>query len=282
MESNIFWQKFKKNKLACLSLFIIIFVVLMSILAPFYTKYEPSDIDLNYIRQGPSKEHILGADDLGRDIFTRLAYGGRVSIAVALSSMLVQILIGVTLGSIAGFFGGKIDRLITMLIDTIMCFPFFVIAVALSMVLGGSVKSLIIIIGVLTWPGVARIVRGEVLTLKEDDYILAAHALGLSKSEILISHVLPNIMSPILVSSTLSIANGILSEASLSFLGLGVQPPEPSWGNMLVGAQNMDILKNQWWQWMPAGFMVLIVVLSINFLGDALRDAFDPKYKVGG
>ena len=275
----MFIRKFLKNKLAVIGIITITIMIVLSVGAPIFTKYNISQTDLYNIRCAPNSEHILGTDDLGRDVFSRLLYGGRISIAVGVAAMALQLIIGVTLGSIAGYFGGIIDKIIMRIIDIIMCFPFFVIAIALAAVLGGSIINLILIIGLLMWPNIARIVRGEILSLKENDYIMAAKALGLSSLEIIIHHLLPNVMSSILVASTLSIANGILLEASLSFLGLGVKPPNPSWGNMLVSAQNMAILQNEWWLWIPAGTMVVLIVLSINFLGDGLRDAFDPKLK---
>ena len=163
------------------------------------------------------------------------------------------------------------------MVDIIMCFPFFVIAVALAAVIGGSIWNLILIIGMLMWPGIARIVRTEVLTIRDNEYIMAAKALGFSPVQIIVKEVLPNVFSSILVASTLAVANGILMESTLSFLGLGVRPPAPSWGNMLVAAQNMAVLKNQWWMWIPAGAAVVLMVLAINFLGDGLRDALDTR-----
>ena len=167
--------------------------------------------------------------------------------------------------------------MIMRMVDIIMCFPFFVIAVALAAVIGGSIWNLILIIGMLMWPGIARIVRTEVLTIRDNEYIMAAKALGLSPVQIIVKEVLPNVFSSILVASTLAVANGILMESTLSFLGLGVRPPAPSWGNMLVAAQNMAVLKNQWWMWIPAGAAVVLMVLAINFLGDGLRDALDTR-----
>lgn len=236
-----------------------------------------SQTDLRNLRSGPSAAHLLGTDDLGRDIFARLLYGGRVSIAVGVASMLLQMAIGVTLGAAAGYFGGVTDKVIMRMVDIIMCFPFFVIAVALAAVIGGSIWNLILIIGMLMWPGIARIVRTEVLTIRDNEYIMAAKALGLSPVQIIVKEVLPNVFSSILVASTLAVANGILMESTLSFLGLGVRPPAPSWGNMLVAAQNMAVLKNQWWMWIPAGAAVVLMVLAINFLGDGLRDALDTR-----
>ena len=258
-------------------LIIVVSFVFLSLFAPLFTDYTVSQTDLRNLRSGPSAAHLLGTDDLGRDIFARLLYGGRVSIAVGVASMLLQMAIGVTLGAAAGYFGGVTDKVIMRMVDIIMCFPFFVIAVALAAVIGGSIWNLILIIGMLMWPGIARIVRTEVLTIRDNEYIMAAKALGLSPVQIIVKEVLPNVFSSILVASTLAVANGILMESTLSFLGLGVRPPAPSWGNMLVAAQNMAVLKNQWWMWIPAGAAVVLMVLAINFLGDGLRDALDTR-----
>lgn len=278
--TEISFRKFKKNKLAVVGVFIIAALVLLSICAPLLTDYTISQTDLFNIKMAPNSEHILGTDDLGRDVFTRLLYGGRVSIIVGIASMTVQLVIGVIMGAIAGYFGGIAEKIIMRIIDVIMCFPFFVIAVSVAAVVGPGVKNLIIIIGFLMWPNIARIVRAEILALKENDYIMAAKAMGLSSFEIIKSHILPNIMSPILVAATLAIANGILTEASLSFLGIGVKLPQPSWGNMLIAAQNIGTLQREWWLWIPAGSLIILMVLSINFVGDGLHDALDPKTRL--
>ena len=270
-------RRFFRNKLAVAGLIVVTSFVFLSICAPLFTQYDVSQTDLRNLRSAPSASHLLGTDDLGRDIFARLLYGGRISIAVGVASMLLQMAIGVTLGAVAGYFGGAVDKVVMRIVDIIMCFPFFVIAVALAAVIGGSIWNLILIIGMLMWPGIARIVRAEVLTIRENEYVAAAKALGLSPVQIIVQEVLPNVVSSVLVASTLAVANGILMESTLSFLGLGVRPPAPSWGNMLVVAQNMAVLKNQWWMWIPAGAAVVLMVLSINFLGDGLRDALDAR-----
>lgn len=277
---QIFIKKFMKNKLAVAGSIVIVVFVIMSVCAPLFAKYEPNATDLLNIRSAPDHTHILGTDDLGRDIFSRLLYGGRVSIAVGVASMMLQIIIGVTIGVIAGYFGGIVDKIIMRIVDIIMCFPFFVIAIALAAVIGGSITNLVLIIGMLMWPVITRIVRGEVLVTKQNEYILAAKALGFNTFEIIVHDIIPNIISAILVSSTLCIAQGILMEATLSFLGLGVNPPTPSWGNMLVAAQNMSVLSHKWWMWIPAGMAVVLIVLSVNFVGDGLRDALDVETNV--
>lgn len=278
--TEISFRKFKNNKLAVIGVFIILILVLLSVCAPLLTDYTISETDLFNIKMAPNSEHILGTDELGRDVFARLIYGGRVSIVVGVASMTLQLVIGVIMGAIAGYFGGIAEKIIMRIIDVIMCFPFFVIAISVAAVVGPGVNNLIIIIGFLMWPNIARIVRAEILSLKENDYIMAAKAMGLSSFEIIKSHILPNIMSPILVASTLAIANGILTEASLSFLGIGVKLPQPSWGNMLIAAQNIGTLQREWWLWIPAGSLIILMVLSINFVGDGLRDALDPKTRL--
>ena len=277
---DIVWMKLKKNKLALASIVILTLFIILSVLAPVIAPYEIDEIDLDNIEAAPSTEHILGTDDLGRDVLSRIMHGGRVSLTVGIVASIMQITIGVSLGAIAGYFGGIVDSVIMRIVDIIMCFPFFIIAIAMAAVLGPSMSNIIIIVGILYWTRVARIVRAEVLSLKEREYVESAKAFGLNSWEIIISHILPNVMAPVLVYATLAIANGILTEASLSFLGMGVKPTIPSWGNMLSAAQSMRVLKSKWWMWMPPGTMVLLTVLSINFLGDGLRDALDPKLKV--
>ncbi|WP_392486274.1 oligopeptide ABC transporter permease [Haloimpatiens sp. FM7315] len=269
----------KKNILATIGLTIIVLLIVISILAPYITKYNPNANDLYNMYSPPSKEHILGTDEVGRDVFSRLVYGGRVSLLVGFSAMLVQLILGIILGMVSGYFGGFIDKIIMMVVDIIMCFPFFVVAITIAAIVGPSIWNLICIIGFLSWPGIARIIRAEILSLKKNDYIMAAKAMGLNDGEIIINHLMPNVISPIIVAATLAIAEAILSEAALSFLGMGVRPPMPSWGNILSAAKNVTTLQRQWWLWIPAGVMVIIVVVSINFVGDGIRDYLDPINK---
>lgn len=277
---SIAWRRFRRNKLAMFGMLVIVILIIFSLLAPFISHYDPNEIDLYKIESSPEGTHWLGTDELGRDMFSRLLYGGRVSLAVGIFASLAEIAIGVSLGSVAGFYGGAVDSVIMRITDIIMCFPFFVVAIALAAMVGPSMTNLIFIIAILEWTKIARIVRAEILSLKNRDYIKAARSLGLGNIRIIIEHVLPNTFASIMVFSTLAIANGILTEAALSFLGLGVRPPQPSWGNMLAAAQSMRVLQYEWWMWIPPGMMVFITVISINFLGDGLRDALDPKLKV--
>jgi peptide/nickel transport system permease protein len=277
---HVILTRFLKNKLAAIGFCLLIIFVLAAIFAPFLSGYGRDTIDLMNIESQPSLRHLFGTDELGRDVFTRLLYGGRISLGIAVSATVLQLLIGVTLGCISGFYGGWIDNAIMRIVDTIMCFPFFVIAITVAALAGPSVWNVILIIGLLQWTGVARIVRAEILSIKQSEFIEAARAMGLNSFEIIINHLLPNTLSPVIVNATLAVAQGILMEAGLSFLGLGVKQPEPSWGNILSAAQSMRVLQYEWWLWIPAGVLVFLSVLSINFVGDGLRDALDPKMNI--
>ena len=273
-------KRFLKNKLAVIGLVILTIFVLAAVFAPFITSFDRDSIDLMNIESAPNSLHILGTDELGRDVFTRLLYGGRVSLGVALCATVIQLLIGVSLGCISGFYGKWVDNIVMRVVDTVMCFPFFVIAITIAALFGASVWNIILIIGCLQWTGVSRIVRAKILSLKQSEFIEAARAMGLSSFEIISKHLLPNVLSPIIVNATLNVANGILMEAGISFLGLGVKQPRPSWGNMLSAAQSMRVLQYEWWLWIPTGLLVFLSVLCINFVGDGLRDALDPKMKI--
>jgi peptide/nickel transport system permease protein len=262
---RVILTRFLKNKLAAIGFCLLIIFVLAAIFAPFLSGYGRDTIDLMNIESQPSLKHLFGTDELGRDVFNRLLYGGRISLGIAVSATVLQMLIGVTLGCISGFYGGWIDNAIMRIVDTIMCFPFFVIAITVAALAGPSVWNVILIIGLLQWTGVARIVRAEILSIKQSEFI---------------NHLLPNTLSPVIVNATLAVAQGILMEAGLSFLGLGVKQPEPSWGNILSAAQSMRVLQYEWWLWIPAGVLVFLSVLSINFVGDGLRDALDPKMNI--
>lgn len=276
---EISFKRLVKNKLAVFGFVVLMLLIVVSVLAPLIAPYDRDATDLKALYNSPSGEHWLGTDELGRDTFTRLVYGGRVSLMVGLVSTSISITIGIVLGSVAGFFGKKADTVIMRIVDMFMCFPFYVIAITMAAILGPSIWNVMIISGVLGWTSIARLVRAEIMTIKQREFIEAARALGLNSREIIVRHMLPNILSVIVVYATLGIANGILTEAGLSFLGLGVKQPQPSWGNMLSAAQSLKALNNYWWLWVPPGILVCVTVLSINFLGDGLRDALDPKLK---
>jgi peptide/nickel transport system permease protein len=273
---KIVFRKLLRNRLAITGTVILAILTILSLLAPVLAQWDKNKIDLFSIEAPPSAEHLLGTDELGRDVLSRLLYGGRVSIMVGVCATLVQVSIGILLGMTAGFFGRTVDSIIMRMCDIVMCFPFYAIAISLAALLGANVWNVVFIVGALNWTGVARIVRAETLSLRSREFIDAARALSLNSFEIIWRHILPNVLGPIIIYATLGIATGVLSEASLSFLGLGVKPPQPSWGNMLSAAQNMRILSSEWWMWIPPGAMVFLLVLSINFVGDGLRDALDP------
>jgi peptide/nickel transport system permease protein len=252
-------------------------LTLFSLIGPFFSPFDRDEVEVEKIQDPPGDGHILGTDELGRDIFVRLAHGGRVSLSVGIIAMLIQLVIGVSLGSVAGFYGGIYDNLIMRITDVIMCFPFFVIALSVAALTGPSFRNVILIIGLLRWPSMARVVRSGILALKNTEFIDAARALGLTQPEIIFRHLLPNSLGPIIVAGTLNVAYAVLLEASLSFLGLGIAPPQPSWGTMLSAAQSMSILQRCWWIWIPPGLMVLSVVLSINFIGEGLSDIFGTQ-----
>lgn len=272
-------KRLLKNKLAVFGMIILGILIITAIFAPVISTYDRDQTDLENTYKAPSAKHILGTDQLGRDVLTRLIYGGRVSLSVGLISTTISVIVGVILGASAGYYGKTIDNVIMRIVDIFMCFPFFVIAITMAAIMGPSIWNVMIISGLLNWTQIARIVRAEVMSIRQREFIEAARALGLTSKEIIVKHIMPNILAVIIVYATLGIARGILSEAGLSFLGLGVKQPQPSWGNMLAAAQSLRSLRFHWWLWVPSGVLVFITVLSINFLGDGLRDAFDPKLK---
>jgi peptide/nickel transport system permease protein len=274
-----FWRRFRGHKPAVVGSLLLMLFVAAALLAPVVSPFGRDDIDLDNLEAAPAGAHLLGTDDLGRDVFTRLLHGARVSLGVGLAATVLQVGLGVLLGALAGYYGRRVDTAIMRLVDVIQCFPFFVVAISIAAVLEPSLWNAVLIIGLLQWTGVARVVRAEILSLRQQEFMEAARALGLTGGEIIRRHILPNTLVPIIVYATLGIANGILLEAGLSFLGLGVKQPEPSWGNMLTAAQNMQVLQTEWWLWLPPGLLVFLTVLSINFVGDGLREALDPKLK---
>jgi peptide/nickel transport system permease protein len=268
--------RFFKHKLAVLGLIIFTLLVLMAIFAPLIAPQDPLEVGYDFEAK-PSSEHLLGTDQVGRDVFSRLIYASRISLTVGLGAVSIYVIIGTILGAIAGYVGKWADMIIMRITDVFMSFPFLMVILVLVSVMGPSLFNIILVLGVLGWPPIARLVRGSVLSLKQMDYVKAGVALGYTAPKILINHILPNALAPILVNATFGIASAIITEASLSFLGMGVQPPTASWGNMLTEAQSLTVLANQPWLWVPPGLMIILAVLSINFMGDGLRDAVDPK-----
>lgn len=270
-------RRFMRHKMAMAGLIALTILIILAVFAPVFTKYSPIEVNLQDRFQPPSWDHPFGTDGAGRDVFSRTLYGGRVSLSVGLVAVAISASIGVVVGSIAGYFGGKVDMALMRLTDMILTFPQLVIIITMVAILGPSIYNVMIVIGLLSWPRFARLTRGEFLTLREKEFVKAARSLGASSRSIIFGHVLPNSVSPIIVAMTLDVATAILLEASLSFLGLGVQAPTPSWGNMLRDAQTLSTLENHPWMWVPPGVMIALAVLSINFIGDGLRDALDPR-----
>ncbi|MGE3796894.1 MAG: ABC transporter permease [Thermomicrobiales bacterium] len=271
-----FWRRLARHRVAVASLIFLAFMGLAALLTPYLSPYDPYAMSLGDGGKTPSLQHPLGTDKLGRDTLTRVFVGGRVSIAVALSAVAISSSLGTALGLIAGFRGGWIDAVIMRVTDIFMAFPLFVLLIVLVSLLGSSALNVVLILGFFSWMGVARLVRGQVLSVMNEAYIEAATSTGAKSGQLLLRHVLPNSYIPIVVASTLGVANAMLSEAALSFLGLGIQPPTPSWGNMLNSAQSLQVLVNEPWVWIGPGAAIALTVLSINFLGDGLRDALDP------
>jgi peptide/nickel transport system permease protein len=274
------WRKFRRHKMAIIACFVLAILGLAAIFAPLITKYSYFGQDLVHTLQSPRHGHWFGTDGLGRDEFTRVIYGGRISLMVGLTVAVSAGVIGGTLGSLAGYYGGWLDNLLMRVTDLFLSLPFLVVLLMFSKFLGGSVLDIIIILSLFFWMYDARIVRGVFLSLKEKEYVEAARASGASNKRIIFYHMLPNVMGPIIVNVTLGVAAAILTESALSFLGFGVLPPTPTWGNMLDDAQGFTVTA-PWLVWFP-GLAILVTVLAVNFLGDGLRDALDPHQKLVG
>jgi peptide/nickel transport system permease protein len=275
-------QKFLKNKLAMISLIFLFIVAVLSVLAPYIMTADISRINIGEMGLKPSGEHWLGTDKSGRDVFTRLLYGGRISLLVGLSCTLFVIFIGTVIGSIAGYFGGAVDNLLMRFTDLVLNFPFLVFVIVINAILFGvgivnSVWVLIGVISLLSWGGIARIVRSKILAEKENEYIIAAVSIGCSPAKVIIKHLLPNVLSTIIVQATITFATMIVIESALSYLGFGVPQEIPSWGNMLNSAREPDVLQFKLWIWVPPALIITLTILSINFIGEGLKDALNPK-----
>lgn len=276
-DNNRALNKFTNNKLAVLGAIIFSLILFGSVFAPFLSPYNPGSIDVLNKLEPPSLSHVFGTDQLGRDVFTRVLYGGRISILVGLGSALGAAFIGVLIGCYTGYKGGWIDKIFMRISETFMSFPRMILVLMLVSILGQSLMNLIIVFVLTGWGPVYRMVRSQMLSIREEEYVQALRAFGLNDFVISYKHMLPNAVAPILVNITLSTAMFILQETSLSFLGLGVPPNIPTWGNILNVAQDLSILKENWWIWLPVGLVISTFVLSINFIGDGLRDATDPS-----
>lgn len=268
------WRRFRRHRLALIGLFLLVVFYLSVIFAAQIAPYHPNQIDLEAVRQGPSWRHLMGTDALGRDTFSRVLHGGRVSLAVGLGAALSGGILGVAVGAIAGYFGAWVDNLLMRVADLFLALPFLAVAMMLSVAFQGGMRDIVIILAILFWMPVARIVRGMFLSIKEKEYVEAARASGAGPFRIITRHMLPNSLGPIIVNVTLGIAFAILAESTLSFFGFGIKAPAATWGNMLSGARE-SLVSEPWLAWFP-GMMILLTVLSVNFVGDGLRDALDP------
>lgn len=272
---KIIWHRFKKNPLSVAGLVIIAFLAMIAILAPVISPYEPTKINVHNVLSPPSSEHLFGTDELGRDVLSRMIWGARISLMVGFIAVGIAITIGTIVGSISGYYGGKIDAVLMRFVDMMLAFPTFFLILAVIAIVEPSISTIMIVIGLTGWMDVARLVRAEFLTLKERDFVLAARAIGASDLRVMFRHIIPNALSPVFVAATFGIAGAILVESGLSFLGLGVQPPDPSWGNILTSGK--DNITVAWWLSLFPGLAILITVLSYNLVGEGLRDAIDPR-----
>ena len=270
-------RRFRRHRLAVFGSLVIIGLSLVAIFAPIIARQDPYYQDYSALKSPPTREHILGTDALGRDVWARLVFATRVSLSVGLVAVFIYTLIGTVLGSIAGYFGGVVDTTIMRLTDVVMTFPLLIIIITVVALVGPSLYNIMGVIGLLAWPSICRLVRGQFLSLREEEFVTAARCLGTPNSRIILRHVMPNCVGPITVAATFGMAGAILTEAGLSFLGLGVPPPQSSWGQMLTDAQKLSILEGMPWLWVPPGLMIALTVLCINFAGDGLRDALDPR-----
>jgi peptide/nickel transport system permease protein len=269
--------RFKRNRPAVVASFVLTVIVVLAAFAPAVERYPFDQMQLRSRSQPPSAEHWLGTDRVGRDVWSRTVHGARVSLVVGFAATGIAVLIGVTLGSLAGFHGGLVETIIMRAVDVLMTFPPIIIMLTLAAFAPRGLWVIVLIIGALSWPGIARLVRGQFLSLKEQEFVSAARAIGNSGPRVMLVHILPNALPPLMAMISFGIGNAILTEAGLSFLGLGVPPPAPSWGTMLEAARNLDILRNLPWTWMPPAAMTVITVLCVNFIGDGLRDATDAR-----
>ena len=269
-------KRFCHHKAAVVCLVILAVLIGMAVLAPVIAPYEPTK-PTGKFSQPPTAEHILGTDKIGRDMYSRILYAMRVSLLVGFLATLISTAVGVILGLVSGYFGGAVDKAIMSFTDMVMSFPYILLVLVAAAIFQPGMWSIVLILGFVDWPGVARLVRGNVLSLRETNFIKSDIAAGMPRRYILFSEILPNTVAPVLVFATSVFALSILDEAALSFLGMGVQKPTPSLGNILEGAESLSVLTDKPWLWVPAGVVIILLVVCINFVGDALRDAFDPR-----
>ena len=274
------WRRFRRNRLGMIALLLLLTLAAIAILASVIAPYSPTAVDTKAFGQPPSLTHILGTDRSGRDVLSRLMHGARVSLSVGVVAVSIYLVIGITLGSLAGYRRGLTDAIIGRATDMVMSFPSLIIILAVVPIVGRSPLNIMIVIGLLNWPAVTRLVRGEFLSLREREFTLAARGIGARDRRIIFRHILPNIAGPLVVLASFGMADAMIVEAGLSVLGLGIQPPDASWGGDLQAATDVGVLTLKPWLWMAPGGAIAIAVLSINFIGDGLRDALDPRANV--
>lgn len=276
---NYVLRRFLRHRLAVAGVVVLILLILVAIFAPVIAPHPPNFIDPTAMDDAPTKAHLLGLDQVGRDVLSRLIFASRISLSVGVVAVGIYVMIGTLLGCLAGYYQGAVDVILTRLADMVLSFPQIMLILVIVSVLGPSIWNIMVVLGLLGWPPIFRIVRGQFLTLREQDFVQAGRALGATDGRLMFKHILPNSIGPILVAATFGTATAILTEASLSFLGLGVQPPAASWGNLLIQAQSISVIERQPWLWVPPGMLIFLSVLAINFVGDGLRDALDPRLK---
>jgi peptide/nickel transport system permease protein len=270
-------KDFLRNRFAVSSGLFILTMLLFALLAPLIATHDPSAIDPASVLTGPSRSHIFGTDTLGRDIFSRIVYGSRISLSIGFIAVGIAVLVGVLFGAAAGYYGGRIDDILMRFVDLMLCFPTIFLILAVIALLEPSIFNIMAVIGLTGWMGIARLVRAEVLTLKERDFVAASRVMGAGDIWIIFRHLIPNAVGPVLVSATLGVGGAILIESALSFLGIGVQPPTPSWGNILMDGRST--LGVAWWLTVFPGLFILFTVLAYNVIGEALRDIMEPRLK---
>ena len=271
----VFWPRLRRNRLAMAGGCVVMLLFLVSLFSPWLAPYNPNDINAWQVLTPPSWYHWFGTDELGRDVFSRVLFGARISLKVGFVAIGIAVFLGSVVGLTAGYYGGWVDSVLMRLVDIMLCFPAFFLILAIITFLEPSIWYIMAVIGLTGWMGVARLVRAETLAIREMDYIMAARCSGASDKRIILRHILPNALSPVLVAATLGVAGAILTESALSFLGIGVQPPAPSWGNILTSGK--DYIEFAWWLSLFPGLAILLTVLAYNLLGEGIRDALDPR-----
>jgi peptide/nickel transport system permease protein len=281
-QQEVAWQAFRRHRPAMIGLFLVIVLAGAALLTPYLAPFDPATQGTDIVAtrfQGPTLEHLMGTDRFGRDVLSRVLYGGRISLAIGFLAVLIAITLGTMVGAVAGYVRGWVDATSMRVVDMLLSFPRLVLLITVVALIEPSILIITIVLGLTGWMGTSRVVRGEVLSLREREFVVAARALGFGRARILLRHILPNVVSPIIVAATLGIGNTILAEAALSFLGLGVPPPAPSWGGMVAAGR--DVMLDAWWITLFPGLAIVFTVMAFNLIGDGLRDALDPRTVVG-